>query len=122
VTWNMDYLGQAEISTRGINDCGGSDWSEPIVVTILNTVGFQAISEQLGIKVSPNPSDGIFTIQLKSDREEIASIRIISPLNSVAFEENRIAVNGSLTRTVDLSHASGSWSSTKFPGNLQKNF
>ena len=106
VTWNMDYLGQAEISTRGINDCGGSDWSEPIVVTILNTVGFQAISEQLGIKVSPNPSDGIFTIQLKSDREEIASIRIISPLNSVAFEENRIAVNGSLTRTVDLSHAS----------------
>ncbi len=106
VIWNIDFLGQAEIKTRGLNVCGESEWSESVSVTILNTVGFNAIFDQLGIKVSPNPSDGIFTIQLKSDKEEIASIRIVSPLNSVAFEENRISVNGSLTRTVDLSHAS----------------
>jgi hypothetical protein len=103
VTWNMDYLGQAEIRTRGVNVCSESEWSEPVVVTILNTVGFQSISDQFGIRVSPNPSDGIFTIQFKSEREEVISIRIISALNSVAFEENRIAVNGSLTRTIDLS-------------------
>lgn len=104
VTWNMDYLGQAEIKTRGVNVCGESEWSEPVIVTILNTVGFQAISDQMGIKVLPNPSDGVFTIQLKSEREEVISVRIISALNSVAFEENKIAVNGSLTRTIDLSH------------------
>jgi hypothetical protein len=104
VTWNMDFLGQAEIRTRGVNVCGESEWSEPVNVTILNTVGFQSISDELGIKVSPNPSDGIFTIQLKSDGEEVVSIRIISALNSVAFEENKIPINGSLTRTIDLSH------------------
>ncbi|HOW26505.1 MAG TPA: M14 family zinc carboxypeptidase [Bacteroidales bacterium] len=105
VTWSMEYLGQAEIRTRGVNVCGESEWSEPVMVTILNTVGFQTISEQFGIKVSPNPSEGIFTIQFKSEREEVISIRIISALNSVAFEENRIAVNGSLTQTIDLSQA-----------------
>ncbi len=105
VTWDMDYLGQAEITTRGINVCGESEWSLPITVTIYNTVGFNMISEQLGIRVAPNPSDGFFTIQMKSDREEAVSIRVISALNTIAYKENKITVNGSLTKTIDLSHA-----------------
>jgi len=42
---------------------------------------------------------------MKSDREEMISLRVISALNSVAYKENRITVNGSLTRTIDLSQA-----------------
>jgi hypothetical protein len=104
VTWNMDFLGQAAVCVYGVNECGESDLN-CMDVTIYTTVGFNMISEQFGIKVSPNPSNGIFTIQMKSDREEVISVRVISSLNSVAFKEDHIIVNGSLTRTVDLSHA-----------------
>lgn len=104
VTWNMDYLGQVEILTEGVNECGESDWSVPIVVTIDNTVGFNPVSENFGIKVSPNPSDGIFTIRMKSSQEEIITIRVISALNTIAYEDNKLSVNGSLTKTIDLSH------------------
>ncbi|MBP6977939.1 MAG: PKD domain-containing protein [Bacteroidales bacterium] len=104
VSWNLEYLGQVEILTEGVNECGESDWSAPIVVTIDNTVGFNTLSDHFGIKVSPNPSDGIFTIQMKSETQEIISIRVISALNLVAFEENKLPVNGSLTKTIDLGH------------------
>jgi PKD repeat protein len=102
VTWNMDFLGQAAVCVYGINECGESDLNCSDV-TIYSTVGFNMITEQFGIRVSPNPSNGIFTIQMKSEREAVVSIRVISALNSIAYIENKITVNGSLTRTIDLS-------------------
>lgn len=102
VTWNTDFLGQATVCVYGINECGESDLNCSDV-TIYSTVGFNMISDQVGIKVSPNPSDGIFTIQMKSDREEMISVKVISSLNSKVYQEDKIRVNGSLTRTIDLS-------------------
>ncbi|HOW24317.1 MAG TPA: PKD domain-containing protein [Bacteroidales bacterium] len=104
VTWNADFLGQAAVCVYGINECGESDLN-CMDVTLYTTVGFNMITEEMGIRVSPNPSDGIFTIQMKSAKEEVITVRVISALNAVAFREEQISVNGELNRTIDLSHA-----------------
>ncbi len=41
---------------------------------------------------------------MKTENEELADIRIVSALNTVAFEETNIRISGSYTRTLDLSH------------------
>lgn len=104
VVWNMSFLGEVELRTQGVNDCGESEWSDPIIVTVDNTVGFNQISDRFGIKISPNPSNGVFTIVMKSAREELISLRVVSTLNAITFEETNIPVNGSFTKTIDLSH------------------
>jgi hypothetical protein len=103
VNWNINFLGEAALRVQGVNNCGESDWSEAVVVTVYNTVGFDKPGNSAGLKVSPNPSDGIFSIQLTSKNEEVVSLRVVSSINTIAFEETNIRVSGSYTKTIDLS-------------------
>jgi len=39
VTWNSSYTGNAEITVKGINDCGEGAWSQVKTTQIVNTTG-----------------------------------------------------------------------------------
>jgi hypothetical protein len=101
-TWNMDFLGEAELRVQGVNTCGESEWSEALVVTVDNTVGFSSPANHDQLRISPNPSDGIFTIQMKIEQEGTASIKVVSSVNSVVFEERNLRITGDFTKTIDL--------------------
>jgi len=108
VNWDPGFLGDATLSTRNINDCGESDWSEGIVVMVDNTVGFDDPAKKLGLKISPNPTSGQFQIFMNTDKAELFSIKVFNTVNAVVFEINDIPVNGKFTQTIDLNNeASG---------------
>ena len=57
----------------------------------------------LDLNIYPNPSDGLFNLELTSEMEEKINIKVINSLSSVVFEKNNIFVNGIYKTTVDLS-------------------
>ncbi len=57
VSWNIDFFGEIEITAQAINECGESELSEALLVTLDNNVG---IGEQENDKfeIYPNPTSG----------------------------------------------------------------
>ena len=108
VNWDLSFLGDATLTVRNINDCGESNWSEGLVVTVDNTVGFDNPVKDLGLRISPNPTTGQFKVSMNTNREELVTIKVFNSLNAVVFEINNIQVNGKYTQTIDLDNeASG---------------
>jgi hypothetical protein len=56
----------------------------------------------MDLNIYPNPSDGLFNLELTSELEEKINIKVINSLSSVVFEKNNIFVNGIYKTTVDL--------------------
>ena len=99
MTWNDDFLGYANISVKGINQCGESVYSETLAVNIYNTVGI-GIMDNEGISILPNPNNGSFKLKLNANR--IISIKIYNTLNEIVYEEANVNVNGELTKEIRL--------------------
>ena len=56
VQWNLSYMGTAMISVKSMNECGESEFSESLEVTVDNTVGIEENYEALTLQIFPNPS------------------------------------------------------------------
>jgi len=86
VTWDTAFLGVAAVSVKGINDCGEGPFSEPLYVTVDNTVGVGEVIPDIHIDVFPNPSDGHFILNVISSGDEIITIRLTDILGKRVFE------------------------------------
>jgi hypothetical protein len=65
VTWSGEYLGLVFIKVQGINDCGAGEFSYPFEVLADDCTGLpEDPNSQLNINVYPNPSDGIFNLEI----------------------------------------------------------
>ncbi len=72
-------------------------------VSIINTTSVSGqTSEETGMKVFPNPSEGEFTLQINNLKGKI-DLKIVSLLGNVVFATSDIYVNGSLSKAIDLS-------------------
>lgn len=58
-TWNPSYIGNAEITVKGVNGCGESNWSAAKTTQLLNTTGID--EEASGIRVISGDNQGIIT-------------------------------------------------------------
>jgi len=76
VQWNTSYWGTAYISAKAFNQCGESDFSESIEVTVDNTVGIDESSEDLATIIYPNPfTDNLhLTYQISDTRYLICDL------------------------------------------------
>ncbi|MCF8234927.1 MAG: T9SS type A sorting domain-containing protein [Bacteroidales bacterium] len=63
VEWNSSYLGLANIYVKALNDCGESQYSEGIEVTVDNTVDIQEV-ENKQIVLYPNPASEQITFEI----------------------------------------------------------
>ena len=55
-------------------------------------------------RIYPNPSNGLFTMQLNLKNKENINIKVINSLSSVVFEKQNIIADGNYSETLNLSN------------------
>ena len=53
-------------------------------------------------RISPNPSNGVFTLDVYSGKTVTVNVSVINAINIPVFRENGISVSNRLTKTIDL--------------------
>jgi PKD repeat protein len=104
IVWDVQFEGIATLKVRGLNTCGESGWTDGYEITVYNTVGFSDPQNDLGLKISPNPSSGIFTIQLSSGKQQVVSLSIYNSLNNIVYKQDKIEVNGNFKQTFEMTN------------------
>ena len=80
VVWDTTFLGNAWIKVKGVNGCGEGEFSDSLMIEVINSVGIAMTENSLAIAIWPNPASGKFLINLKSVRETRYTISIINQL------------------------------------------
>ncbi len=78
VEWNQDYEGEITLSYIASNDCG-ERMSEK-TLWLWNTVGFDENAGLTNLNVYPNPSEGVFRLELALKNKENTTISILNSL------------------------------------------
>jgi hypothetical protein len=68
VHWITTFTGEATLKVKGINDCGESGFSDPLVITVANTYGVEenGSMEAWGhgsMEIWPNPASGVLSVK-----------------------------------------------------------
>jgi hypothetical protein len=102
VSWNSDFLGDAFVSVKGINECGESEWSEGLQVTVDNTVGFSQFSKDIKIRILPNPNTGSFILRIRSEQLVNLNLFIFNSLKELVYNVNNIHIYKEYSKIIDL--------------------
>jgi hypothetical protein len=88
VTWNPEFIGTAQITVAGINQCGEGSVSEALSVTV-NVVGIEETSvPESTFSVYPNPASGILNLMSASGTDQPLSVRIFNILGEKVMEQD----------------------------------
>jgi hypothetical protein len=102
VDWAAAFTGTATFKIKAINDCGESDLSEPLAVTVANTFGIEEPGSGADVSIIPNPSHGSFQLSIK-DMEDVVSVKVVNVAGEIVYQEDNIKVQGELNKWIDLS-------------------
>jgi hypothetical protein len=104
VQWNTEFMGNAEISVKSLNDCGESNFSESLTVTVDNTVGLGQYGEgNFLINIIPNPSGGIFRLEIHASRPAEIELSIINGVGAILYHSDWLNVDKMMVKEFDLS-------------------
>ncbi|MEI7660613.1 MAG: T9SS type A sorting domain-containing protein [Bacteroidota bacterium] len=76
----------------------------PGYITANFPVGIQKNQTIIATKVSPNPCQGILTLDVYSGKTVNVNVSVINSINIPVYQENGIAISGHMTKTIDLSN------------------
>jgi hypothetical protein len=76
VTWSSGFTGNANVTVRGVNDCGSGEYSANYVVSVYSSQGIAEKDAVTGIKLYPNPNDGVFILSLTSGKDQVLRFKI----------------------------------------------
>jgi hypothetical protein len=94
IYWNTDYLGEAEIKVLVISECGQSEFSDPLLIFVDNTVGVTEVSEKMHFLVKPNPNNGEFSIIIRSSNDQTMNIKLMNYLGETIYSKENIYIKG----------------------------
>jgi hypothetical protein len=94
-------LGEHLITYTYTDNNGCSDYAEDNIYVELHT-GINKNFSGLQFEAFPNPSNGSFTIRLKSDKEENLNLRIFNNLGKTVYEESNIGSAQIIIRKIEL--------------------
>ncbi|MCF6341971.1 MAG: GEVED domain-containing protein [Bacteroidales bacterium] len=80
--------------------CEGTDEAS---VEILNCTGIDEFIRTVSVKLFPNPSGGIFTLELKSPENLQVTIKVMSVSGTLVYEKEGVEINGTYSGRIDLS-------------------
>jgi len=60
----------------------------------------------MSIEIFPNPTDGLFTVRVKSENNEQVNLKIINSLGLEVYSENNISLDKTFETEVNLSNYS----------------
>ena len=102
VNWNIDFLGDASLKVKAINDCGGGEYSEELPIFVDNTVGFNSEMASKIIDISPNPANGKFKLTLNSENN--LNLKIVNYLGISVLNIDDIDASSTFTKDFDLTY------------------
>lgn len=89
IEWDDNYVGEAVLTVHGVNDCGDGDYSEELVVMVDECSGIGEARKQ-AFNISPNPSDGTFTVTITSDVKAGAGIKMIDVTGTIVYQNENL--------------------------------
>jgi len=96
--------------TLSVTDQFGCTGNGSRKITFQDCSGIEDKVGQVSFSLFPNPSDGHFSIVLNSRSKETVNIQIVNEANQAIYSVNRLNVNGTFTKQIDLSsQASGAY-------------
>ena len=99
---NNDYVGLAYIKVKAINNCGTSEWSDELEIDIIE--GTTAIpSNDINFSVFPNPTDGIFVLNVESSQDDNYNIEIYNTAGQMVYSELNNSASVKKSMQIDLS-------------------
>lgn len=104
VEWNLEFLGTAFVKVKGANECGESEYSEAIEVTVNNTVGFDENITDPVVRISPNPSKGVFLVTVKAGSPQSIDIDILNASGFKVYQIKDLAVENEVSKEINLEH------------------
>lgn len=104
VEWNSEYTGQAELKTKGINECGEGEFSQALLVTVGSSFGIAEQDGPVMARLYPNPNSGLFNLEIATNEAGKYRISVVSSYGVAVYEENDVEVNNSTVLEMDLSH------------------
>ncbi|MDP2236778.1 MAG: C25 family cysteine peptidase [Bacteroidales bacterium] len=101
ISWNIDFRGQALIKGQAVNMCGLSEWSSAKEVAVKSTIGIPELGNQ-SIQLYPNPTNGLFTLEIKGFESSKLNIQITDLLGRKVFAETINNESGSILRQISM--------------------
>ncbi len=94
-------VGEHQIIYTYMDSNGCQNFAEDIIY-VGECLGINEVLGGLQIEIYPNPSNGSFTVKLKSDNSESMNLKIMNNLGKVIFEEGNIMIDQIFMREIDL--------------------
>jgi PKD repeat protein len=85
IDWTDFWEGEAGLQVKALNDCGESQLSEPLMITVVIT-GIETINND-DLFISPNPSFGIFNIRFNPSITGPVEVRIVNSLGVEVYKQ-----------------------------------
>lgn len=101
IIWAQGFTGQAILKVQGMNDCGEGLFSEELTIQVDDCTGLNEISDDQTLTVTPNPSNGIFTLNLNTKTNAQGQITIKDIQGKVVYSSN---FGGGQTINLDLNY------------------
>jgi hypothetical protein len=105
-TWATDYTGAVQVTVKGINDCGTSDFSDAFATTIYSS---QGVNENAGSKqlvIYPNPTEGKITLSLSGNRSVTGELTVTDATGATVYGLKGMTIQGGSNTTLDLGQLS----------------
>jgi len=112
---SSDYQGDASLKVCGGNQCGDGGWSTEFMITVNICVGIDEALNNAVLAIYPNPSTGLFTLDLTAD--DMVNVMIMNTVGEVVYKINNLNVNGQLTTIIDLNYLAEGIYYLKLEGN-----
>lgn len=102
VTWDPEYTGNVLLTVTAQNDCGDGPVSAAFQVSVYNSLSIFEIEGINSMKVFPNPTTGMLTVQLMVDMDLKINLKITDMLGKVLRSDNLELKHGTQSRLISL--------------------
>jgi len=102
VTWSSGFAGTAQVSVKGLNDCGTGSFSPSLAVSVYSSQGISENAAEHQIMIYPNPTDGKITIRLSSQKTFNGDLTVTDAGGSAVFSQSGIMIPAGDATTLDL--------------------
>ncbi|MCF6172026.1 MAG: T9SS type A sorting domain-containing protein [Bacteroidales bacterium] len=94
-------VGEFDVTYTYIDEfgCGASDDQK---VTVVNCVGVDENAESIVLDVYPNPSRGVFNVDIRSELLNNADLKVVDVLGKVVYQKKDLNIQASDENTIDL--------------------
>ncbi len=86
IAFSEDFDGEAILKVRGVNDCGEGDWSAEFNIYVNICSGVFDGATQLTTNIIPNPSNGVFEIELNDVSEKSLHLEVFNTSGEVVYQ------------------------------------